>query len=78
MAQKIMLIEFVEELQTWMHFDEDQLAKARASKMSTANDVELNDLVMDFGTGKYDEDLESLQQNVEYLINKTTKLVAHG
>lgn len=68
MATNYTLLEFVQELQTWGHFSEEELERAKASKKTTANDPDFKKLITRFVMGHFDNDIDLLIHRVKNML----------
>jgi hypothetical protein len=67
---KTTLLQFMQELMTWVTFTPEQLEKAKGSNINTFNHRTLHGLVSAWLNGNYDEDIDTLKSEIETLIPK--------
>ena len=63
----------LQEMQTWLMFDKQTIAKAKASNITTKNNPEFQKLVNDWANGYYDEDPLYVGDKIESLLFKEFK-----
>jgi len=74
MGNTVSLYDMLQEMQTWSKTSQDILKKAKASKITNANSVEFQELVLDWSQGYYDEDPHVLvEELISLLHSKTSK-----
>jgi hypothetical protein len=67
--RKVTTFDFLCEIGTYTFIEESVMIKAKSSKITTANNKDLKDLVLSWIDGAYDEDPESLAWEVANLLN---------
>ena len=67
--KKLAIFDFLCEIGTYTFIEESVMIKAKSSKITTANNKDLKDLVLSWIDGVYDEDPESLAWEVTNLLD---------
>lgn len=65
---KITLHDFITEMQTWVTFTPEELERAKAANMPVTSNKTLRQLFKDWANGVYDEDPQTLGQELKNLI----------
>jgi hypothetical protein len=55
-------------MQTWLTFDKQTIAKAKASNITTENRPRFKKLVYDWQNGRYDEDPQYVKFEIETML----------
>lgn len=69
MGDTVSLYDMLQEMQTWVKTPKGILEKARASKVTTANSAQLQQMVHDWNQGYYDEVPDMLVQELISLLH---------
>lgn len=76
--KKITLADMFAEMQSFLpgRISKETIGKAKKSKITAANNTELKSLIDDWASGTYDEDPDSLLNELETILEESE--VAHG
>lgn len=69
---EVSILNMFQEMQTWLHFSDSILSKAKESTITTTNNKKLKSLVDKWRKGVYDEDPDGLGNELESLVLSTS------